>query len=144
MDIRMVLEIQAKLQYGIDIDHTTYQTFVNTVKDLQPMMIPEATIEHVKQKYTIIRDSGCCTDDVLRAFLLTFNNYMKSFLENTNSSRRYLRWELQTALFDNWKGWMYPQPCGAVMMQLLSIVKPTRKRRRSLSLDDCDCCDCSE
>jgi hypothetical protein len=143
MDIRMVIETQAKLQYGIRIDHTTYQTFVNTVQDLQPVMIPETYIEIIKQKYTLIRNSGCCTDNVIRAFLLVFHDYMHGFLQNTNR-RPYLRWELQTALFDNWKGWMYPEPCGAVMMQLMSIVKPTRKRRRSLSLDDCECCDCCE
>lgn len=141
MDIRMLAEIQAKLRHGEHIDHTTYQTFLNGIQELQPMMIPTAYIESIKQKYVVIRNIGCCTDDVLRAFLLTFHNYMNSFLQNTNRCR-YLRWELQTALFDNWKGWMYSETCGDVIFQLLSIVQPTRKRRRSLSLDECEHCHC--
>lgn len=144
MDTRRLIEIQSKLQYGMHIDDAEYQTFVNTIHGQQPMMIPERYLEIIKEKYSLLRDINCANEDVFRAFLMVLNEYKQKFVENT-ARRPYMRWELQTALFDNWKGWMYPEPCGAVLLKLLSIVKPTRKRRRSLTLDACcGSCDCCE
>jgi hypothetical protein len=133
--LREIHEIQTKLQNGVPIDDSTYCTFVNTIQGMHPMMIPEKYLEIIKEKYALMRDFPCSNDDVLRAFLTVFNDYMQKFADNKH--HRPLRWELQMALFDNWKGWLYPEPCGDVMLQLLSIVKPTRKRRRSLSLQEC-------
>lgn len=128
----MLLETQSKLQ----LDKSVYQTFVNTMQGMQPSMIPETYLEIMKEKYGLLHGPGCSNDDVLRAFLLVFNEYRQTFLSSGK-----MRWELQTALFDHWKGWICTDTSGAVMLKLLSIVKPTRKRRRSLSLDECEHCE---